>query len=70
MKEELIRAAEAALTEGCFTWQAICRATRDTEARQELLALFREYFRSETRWPDDDRETRCLAFLLLAEAER
>lgn len=66
MQTTLLNAAEAALS-GKFTWASICDATDSPAARMAILRLFRRYFASDTRWPDDDCETRCLAFLLLRE---
>lgn len=58
------------------TWQALCAGLRQQhpkasfqsrfDAAHELILEFRAMFKSQDEWPYDDRETRCLAFLLLA----
>ncbi len=69
MTESLLtRAAQFALA-GSYTWEAICLATDHEVLRRVMLADFRRVFRSSSRWPDGDGETRCLAFLLLQEEQ-
>lgn len=70
----LTEAARLALEEGASTWQALRCASQVAPTRGhtvalswDLLDVFRRVFRSEDTWPDDDRETRCLAFLFLNE---
>lgn len=73
-EKALTEAARLALEEGASTWQALRCASQIapswghiTALSWDLLDVFRRVFASEERRPDDDCETRCLAFLFLNE---